>query len=130
MATDITITLEDRPGELARAGKALGDRGINIEAVAGFVVGNVGVIHLTVEDAAGARSALEDAGITVEEQREAILFQIAEDEDRPGRLGEIAGKVAEAGANILALYLSTRSRAVAVTSDNDAARSAIEEGSS
>jgi len=32
MATDFTIILEDRPGELARVGEALGNAGVNIEA--------------------------------------------------------------------------------------------------
>jgi hypothetical protein len=130
MATDLTITLEDRPGQLARIGQVLGDAGVNIDGVAGIVVGGAGVIHLAVEDAAGARSALEDAGFTVEDQRDALMFDIAEGQDRPGQLGRMAGAVAEAGVNVIALYLATRSRAVAVTSDNDAARRALEELSS
>ena len=32
MATDFTIILEDRPGELARVGEALGNAGVTIEA--------------------------------------------------------------------------------------------------
>jgi hypothetical protein len=57
------------------------------------------------------------------------VFQIAEDEDRPGHVGRVAGNVAEAGANILAVYPGTRSRGVMVTTDNDAARSAVEDAS-
>ena len=50
MATDFTIILEDRPGELARVGEALGDAGVNIEGVSGVVTDGHGVVHLVVED--------------------------------------------------------------------------------
>src|ERR671930_1499595 len=104
---------------MARIGQALGNAGVNIEGIAGFVVGSAGVIHLLVEDAAGARSALEDAGFTVDDSRDAVVLQIPEDQDRPGELGRMAGTVAQAGVNVSALYLATRTRAVLVTSDND-----------
>ncbi|HZD79812.1 MAG TPA: ACT domain-containing protein [Actinomycetota bacterium] len=119
MATDLTIVTEDRPGELARVGEALGGAGINIEAMAGFGVEGRGVIHVLVEDAGSARSALEASGLTVSEESEALVMPVDADVDRPGALGEIARKVADAGINFRAVYLGTKNRAVAVTEDNE-----------
>ncbi|MGH2676870.1 MAG: ACT domain-containing protein, partial [Actinomycetota bacterium] len=59
MATALTVRIEDRPGELARVGEALGDAGVNVDGFCGTTAGGQGEIHLLVEDAASARSALE-----------------------------------------------------------------------
>jgi hypothetical protein len=39
MATDLTIVLDDRPGELARVGELLGKHGVNIEGVCAVTSG-------------------------------------------------------------------------------------------
>jgi hypothetical protein len=69
MANDFTIIVEDRPGELARVGEAPGNARVNIEAVAGVVTNGGGVVHVVVEDADAARSALDGAGIDVARDR-------------------------------------------------------------
>ena len=125
MATDFTIMLADRPGELARVGEALGKAGINIEGVASAVTDGRGVVHLAVEDADDARSALQAAGIEVAKEADALLFDISAYADTPGALGVIAHKIADAGVNIEALYLAHDNRNVLVSSDNDAARAAL-----
>jgi hypothetical protein len=127
MPTDLTISVDDRPGELARIGEALGNAGVNIEGVAGLVVEGRGIIHLAVEDAGAARSALSAAGIDVSGDADALVMDIpAGGADQPGTLGAMARKVADAGVNVQALYLATRSRGVMVTSDNDKALSALQ----
>ena len=73
MATDLTISTEDKPGGLASVGEALGAAGINIEGLFGVGMEGRGIIHLCVQDGAAARSALEGAGIKVEGEAEAIL---------------------------------------------------------
>jgi len=123
MATDLTIVLEDRPGELARVGEVLGGAGINIEGVAASVDGGRGIVHLLVEDAAGARAALADQGIEVAGEAEALVMDLPADE--PGTLGQMARKVADAGINLQVVYLATGNRGVAVTSDNAAAAAAL-----
>ena len=55
MATDLGVTVEDRPGVLAELGAALGNAGVNIEGVSGEAAGSGSVVHLLVADAAGAR---------------------------------------------------------------------------
>lgn len=125
MAMDLTVSLEDRPGELARLGEALGNAGVNIEGLCAATAGGRGVVHLLVEDAAGARAAIEAAGMRVEAEAEPIMADMSADVDRPGTAGAMARKVAEAGVNIQVVYLATRNRGVMVTSDNAAARAAL-----
>ena len=125
MATDLEIVLEDRPGELARVGEALGNAGVNIEGIAGFGFEGRGVVHILVEDASAARAALESAGLSVSSEAEALTMELSGAASRPGEMGRMARAVADAGINFRAVYLATNNRAVAVTSDNDKARSTL-----
>ena len=125
MTTDLTIMLEDRPGELARVGEALGTAGVNIEGVAGIVTDGRGVLHLAVEDADRARAALTAAGVEVAREADALLMDISAYAGQPGSLGVIARKIADADVNIEALYLAHDNRNVLVSSDNEAARAAL-----
>jgi hypothetical protein len=101
MAKDLTVILEDQPGTLADLGEATGRAGINIEGFCGIPVEGRGTIHILVEDAAAARKALEDAGIEVADERDVL---VAEVEDRPGTMGEVARRLADAGVNIELAY--------------------------
>jgi hypothetical protein len=125
MATDFEIVLEDRPGELARVGEALGNAGVNIEGIAGFGFEGRGIVHLLVEDAAAARSALGSAGISINREAEAMVMELPGAADQPGGMGRMARSVADAGVNFEAVYLATGNRAVAVTSDNEKTRSTL-----
>ncbi|MBI2169074.1 MAG: amino acid-binding protein [Actinobacteria bacterium] len=122
MATDLKITLDDQPGELARVGETLGSAGVNIDGVVGVAAGGRGEIHVLVDDASGARSALEGAGITVDEARDVLVVDC---DDSPGAMGEIARRVADAGVNVTLAYLATRTRLVVGADDLDKARSAL-----
>ena len=124
MATDLTISVEDRPGTLADIGEALGRAGVNIEGFAGFGMEGRGIIHVLVEDAMAARRALEEAGLKVEGEAEALVMDMTANVDRPGSLGAIARKVANAGVNIQVAYIATNNRGVVVTTDNEKAMSA------
>jgi hypothetical protein len=125
MGTDLTITLDDRPGEFARVGEALGGAGINIDGVSGIGFEGRGIIHILVENAAGARTALESAGIKVEGETDAVVMDLGDIADTPGAGGMMARKLADAGVNIKALYLATKNRGVLVTDDNAKARQAL-----
>ena len=124
MATDLSILVADEPGGLARAAEALGAAGVNVEGLAGLGGGGTGHIHLLVEDSGGAGSALKAAGFSVDAQREAVLLDISS-EDRPGKLGELTRAAADAGVNLAACYLATRSRLVLVADDAAALRAAL-----
>jgi hypothetical protein len=119
MATDFTISVEDRPGGLASIGEALGNAGINIEGVCGLGFEGRGLIHICVTDAATTRQALDAAGLKVEGEADAILTEPVTGATQPGTLGAMARRIAEAGINVRALYLATGDRGVVVTDDNE-----------
>ena len=123
MATDLSVVLDDRPGELARLGEATGLGGVNIEGMAAFTGEGSGMIHILVEDAAKAKAAIESSGMAVADEREALVVDI---EDSPGSLGGLARNLGEAGVNIELLYTTFGGvKLVIVTDDLDAARAAL-----
>ncbi len=122
MAKDLTVILENRPGTLADLGEALGGAGINLDAMCGFPCEGKGVIHILVEDAGGARGALEAAGLAVESERDVMLFDA---EDRPGMLGETMRKLANAGVNVDLLYKATQSKLVIGADDLEKAKATL-----
>ena len=122
---DLTIELEEKAGTVAAAAEALGKAGINIEAFCGFVVGGQGVGHLLVADAGKARQALQTAGARVVNEQDALVLDI---EDKPGSLGRLTRKIADAGVNLNAVYLATKTRVVIGARDLEKARAAVGEG--
>jgi len=122
MSKDLTVILEDRPGTLADMGEALGKAGINIDGLCGFHCEGKGVIHLLVEDAASARRALEEIGLEVRGERQVLILEL---EDRPGAMGDITRRIANAGVNIDLIYAATKTRVVIGADDLDKARAAV-----
>jgi hypothetical protein len=127
MATDLTVVLDDRAGQLAHMGEALGDAGVNIEGFCATTHDGIGVVHVLVENAMVAQNALILADIKIEGEADAVVIDLTSEEaGRPGALGRVAGRVATAGINVSVAYLATRDRAVLVTSDNEKAREALQ----
>lgn len=122
MAKNLTIHLEDRPGALAEMGEALGKSVVNIDGICGVSCEGVGVIHILVEDAAAARSAIEQAGFDVEAERDVLVVNIV---DQPGELGDIARKLANAGVNLDLLYLTANMDLVIGVDDLEKAQEAL-----
>ncbi len=121
MPTDLRVTVQNRPGSVAEAAEALGRAGVNVLGGFGYAEGGQGTAHLLVEDAEGARQALESAGLTCEEQ-DVIVVPV---EDRPGSGGEVLRRVAETGANLDFIYTTTRGQLVLGGADVDQARQAV-----
>jgi len=124
MPKDLTVVLQDRPGELARLGQATGEAGVNLQGMCAFTGEGRGIIHILVDDAqaAAARQALEEAGMGVADEREVLVVDI---EDRPGTLGELARSLGEAGVNIELAYTTFGVQLVIATDDLDSARAAL-----
>lgn len=123
--TDLQIELQDKPGTVAAAAEALGKAGINIEGFSGFEVGGKGIAHVLVEDASKARQALEGSGARVIGEQPAVVLEI---EDKPGSLGSLTRKIAQAGVSVNAVYLATRTRIVIGAKDLEKVRSAVGAG--
>jgi hypothetical protein len=125
MPTDLTIVLQDRPGELARIGEATGQAGVNILGLAAFTGEGRGIIHILVGDerAAAAHAALEAAGLGVADRREVLVVDV---ENRPGTLGELARTLGEASVNIELAYTTFGGiKLVIATDDLDSARAVL-----
>jgi hypothetical protein len=125
MPRNLTVILQDKPGELARIGETLGGAGVDLRGLAAFTGEGNGIVHLLVEDdeAARATMALHDAKIGLADDREVLVIDI---HDRPGTLGEMALELAAANVNIeLAYSTFGGARLVIATDDLENARAAL-----
>jgi len=126
MSTDLTVIIDDRPGQLARIGRAIGEAGVNIRGLAAFTGEGKGVVHVLVDDEAvvRCRESLKRAGMGVADEREVLVVNI---EDRPGTLGELTRQLAKANVNIdLAYPTFDGVHIVIATEDLKTARSVLE----
>jgi hypothetical protein len=126
VAVDLTLILDDTPGQLARIGEVLGDASVNIRGLAAFTGEGRGLIHVLVEDdtAADAREALKAAKLGVADEREVLLIDVV---DRPGTLGELTRQLAAANVNIdLAYTTFSGGKIVIATEDLESARAALD----
>jgi hypothetical protein len=115
MATDITVYLDDQPGELARLSRILGDADVNIDGMCAVTSGGgAAEVHVLIDDLAPALEALEGAGVEIASEQEVIVVSL---EDRPGALAEVARRLGEAEVNITLAYLGTSTR-LALATDN------------
>jgi hypothetical protein len=122
---DLTVIMQDEPGQLAKLGEATGRAGVNIRGLAAFTGDGRGVIHLLFDDdhAERARSALEEVGLGVADDREVLVVDV---HDRPGTLGELARELGAAGVNIDFAYTTFGGvRLVIATDDLENARAAL-----
>ena len=117
MPTDVTVILENRPGELARLGELLGDAGVNIRGMAAFTGEGRGVIHLLMDDDAVDRCelALKRDGMGVADVREVIVVDI---DDRPGSLGELTRRLAAENVNVDLAYTTFGGVKVVIATDD------------
>jgi hypothetical protein len=126
MAYDVTVILDDRPGELARLGEVAGAAGVNIDGFAAFTGEGKGVVHVLVADEAleTLRKAFSTAGIGVADEREVFVVNVA---NEPGALGETARRLADANVNIDLAYTTFGGvRLVFCTDDMRLAREALD----
>jgi hypothetical protein len=125
MPTNLTVILEDEPGQLAKLGGATGAAGVNIKGMCAFTGEGRGIIHLLIDDDATDRAvkALETAGMGIADRREVLVVDVA---DQPGSVGELARELSAAGVNIELLYTTFGGfRVVIATDDLDSARAAL-----
>jgi hypothetical protein len=123
MATDLRVEADNRPGQLATISEELGKVGVNVEGFCAVATDGRGVLHLLVEDAGAAREALAGAGYAVSAEHDALV--LTDVEDRPGYLGDVAGRLGNANVNIEVAYLATNTRLVFAVEDIETARSAL-----
>jgi hypothetical protein len=96
MANQFVVQLHNRPGGLATLSEALAARGVDLRAIGGGGIGDLGHIILTTADDVTTKAVLEEGGYTFIEG-ESILAEVA---DRPGGMATLARQLADAGVNI------------------------------
>ena len=92
MPYDVTVILDDKPGELARLGEVAGEAGVNLDGFAAFTGEGKGVVHVLVADDVLRKlcDALSAAQMGIADEREVFVVTVA---NEPGALGETARQV-------------------------------------
>ena len=96
MAKQFVVQLKNEPGSMATLAESLAARGIDLRAIGGGGLGEVGHVIMTTADDEGARAVLDDGGWTYFEG-ESILAEV---DDRPGGMARIARALSDAGVNV------------------------------
>jgi len=123
MAQDYTVMLPNRPGVLANLSNTIGKAGINIEGISGTQYQDKVILHLLFDRAQDAYAVLNKNKMTVMSVREVLVVDVV---DKPGELGKIAQKMANAEVNIDFLYLATNNRLVLGVDDPEKAIVALD----
>ena len=97
---EFRISLPNEPGQLARLGETLGQRGVNILTVAAIGAANP-VIALVTDNENQTREALQEMDLIFQEL-EILTVKMP---NRPGELGILSKKLADADINIESIYL-------------------------
>jgi hypothetical protein len=126
MPKQFVIQVKNQPGEMARLAEQLAARNVDLRAIGGGGLGEVGHFIMTTADDDTARQVLVDGEWTFIEG-ESLLAEV---DDRPGGMARIARELSDAGVNVLGhLFLgrwSDRATFAFVVDDPEKARPILE----
>ena len=100
-AKEIVVVLENNLANLARISEAIGNSGINIEAINAYEKEGNAYIRILTPDPESAKNALKVHPGEVIETKVVIVRLI----DRPGELGKVAKRLSQKLLNIESLYI-------------------------
>lgn len=95
-AKALKVKVQDRPGVLGEVASLLGEKGINVRGMQGWVEGDRGVLCFVVDKLGAASRVLVARGMAPEEE-EVLEVELPH---KPGAVGEVARKLGDAGVNI------------------------------
>ncbi len=98
---EFSVTLTNKPGQLATLAGRLADAGIHIESLAAIGRDGESLVRFMPDDAVATRHVLDSAGVNFEERP--ILDTFLPNE--PGALAAVTQRLADAGVNIDSIYL-------------------------
>jgi len=98
--TQVSVPMENTPGQLGRVCRALAQADVNIRGICVADASDVSVIRLLVSDTPAAEQALRQAGLTFSRQ-DVLLVEL---DDRPGALENVAVRLGQAGVNLHYVY--------------------------
>jgi hypothetical protein len=108
-AYDFTVVAPNSRGSLANLAEELGRQKINIEGLCAVEQNGSGIFHLLTTDRAVTTSAINMVGYKVSQETEVIVEHV---DNRPGTLGNVTRRLADAGINLTTVYLATDTRLV------------------
>lgn len=108
MATEFTVQIQDRPGELAKLIEALRKGGVNILALHATSCPDQGMVQFVTNNPDATVEALKTVSIAYN-VREVLLLPLKEE---PEALVRLATAIAEEGININALYVTNQGQVV------------------
>lgn len=92
----LTIYLENKPGQLAKLCKTIANNKVNITAISVVDTADTGAVRLVVDNIVKTSSALKKLGLLIH-LRDVLTVTCP---NKPGILAKIAEKLAKAGVNI------------------------------
>jgi hypothetical protein len=102
---ELVVQGENRAGLLAEVAEAVGNSGINIEAIIAYPSSGGATMRIITSDPTSAIRGLNRVrGISVQ-QSDIILAEI---QDKPGELGKIARRLSDRGADLEVMYIAGR----------------------
>lgn len=101
--SQLSVFLENKPGQLSIPCKALSDAGINIVTLSLADTHQFGILRLIVRDREKARQVLKDAGCVVN-VTEVVAIEVA---DEPGGLARILAVIEDRNINLEYMYAFT-----------------------
>lgn len=96
----ISVTLDNVPGQFLRVSEFLGSEGINIRAISVADTSDISTVRFVTDDPAKTRNVLQSHGYSVRE-REVIAVEVP---DHPGALQAVLKPLRDANINVLYLY--------------------------
>ena len=100
MLRQLSLFLENRPGQLRAPCEALGKAGVDIVTMSLADTAQFGILRLIVRDAEKAKKVLEAAGMVVN-VTEVVPVEV---DDRPGGLARALAVIEEAGLGVEYMY--------------------------
>ena len=126
MSRQFVVQVTNQPGQMARLAEEMAAAGVDLRAIGGGGLGDVGHFIMTTADDDTARTVLQDGGWTFLEG-ESLLAEV---DDRPGGMARIARELADANVNVLGhLFIgrwSDRATFAFVVDDPEKARSILD----
>ena len=103
-AKQISVSLENKPGRLARFCKCLADSNVNIIAISVAETTEQGVVRIVVDKPAAALKTIAACGPMTCAETHVLLLDLS---DRVGALAKMANKLAAKRINVDFVYGST-----------------------
>ncbi len=103
----LTVYLENKPGQLSKLCKAIASKKVNILAISVVDTADTGAIRIVVNNVAKVTAALKKLGLLIH-IRDVLAINC---QNKPGILAEVTGKLSKANINIDYAYGSVHENA-------------------